>query len=133
VDDVIVTSQVDGMPQRVIVNELVQRLESQDPVRRFFGALKSGLQYRKLSGASIFDLLRSGLAMRKHERLTRTQMLMAANAPVLAKKAMSDGDPVHGYLPSGTVAGVIDDMPSCEELVQRIMAEAEQTLAALAK
>ena len=44
---------------------------------------------------------------------------MAANAPMLAKRAMEDGDPVGGYLPSGTVAGVIDDRPSCEELVGR--------------
>jgi NAD(P)H-dependent flavin oxidoreductase YrpB (nitropropane dioxygenase family) len=59
-------------------------------------------------------------------------MVMAANAPMLAKKAMDEGDPIHGYLPSGTVAGVIDDMPTCEVLVKRIMNEAEQTLAALA-
>jgi NAD(P)H-dependent flavin oxidoreductase YrpB (nitropropane dioxygenase family) len=70
--------------------------------------------------------------MRKSERLTRSQMLMAANAPMLAKKAMSDGDPENGYLPSGTVAGVIGDRPTCAELVQRIMQEAEQTLKALA-
>jgi NAD(P)H-dependent flavin oxidoreductase YrpB (nitropropane dioxygenase family) len=69
--------------------------------------------------------------MRKHERLTRAQMLMAANAPMLAKKAMQDGDPVHGYLPSGTVAGLIDDRPTCEELVRRIVEEAERTLKAL--
>ena len=44
---------------------------------------------------------------------------------------MTDGDPVRGYLPSGTVAGVIDDLPTCDELVKRIIHEAEQTLAAL--
>ena len=61
------------------------------------------------------------LAIQKNEKLTRSQMLMAANAPILAKRAMNDGDPVGGYLPSGSVAGVIDDRPSCAELVQRIM------------
>jgi len=133
VHDVIVTSQVDGMPQRVVENELVQRLETGSGLTRFAQALRSGLQYRKASGASIRELLRSAFAMRRHERLTRSQMLMAANAPMLAKKAMSDGDPVNGYLPSGTVAGVIEDLPTCAELVDRIMREAEQTLAALAR
>jgi len=57
--------------------------------------------------------------------------VMAANAPILAMKAMQDGDPVHGYLPSGSVAGVIGDRPSCAELVERIMDEAERTLKAL--
>jgi len=132
VNDVIVTTQVDGMPQRVIVNELVRSLESSSSVGLLFRALRSGFQYRRVSGASIRDLLHSALSIRQHERLTRSQMLMAANAPMLAKKAMSDGDPARGYLPSGTVAGVIDDMPTCAELVRRIMDEAAQTLEALA-
>jgi hypothetical protein len=38
---------------------------------------------------------------------------------------------VGGYLPSGTVAGLIEDRPSCAELVGRIVDEAERTLAAL--
>jgi NAD(P)H-dependent flavin oxidoreductase YrpB (nitropropane dioxygenase family) len=42
-----------------------------------------------------------------------------------------DGDPVGGYLPSGTVAGLIEDRPTCAELVARIIAEAERTLVSL--
>jgi nitronate monooxygenase len=132
VNDVIVTDRVDGMPQRVIVNELVHQLEASNPLFLFLRAMRSALQYRKVSGASIRELLRSALSMRRNERLSRAQMLMAANAPMLAKQAMTDGDPVGGYLPSGTVAGVIGDMPTCDELVKRIMAEAEQTLKSLA-
>ena len=44
---------------------------------------------------------------------------------------MEHGDPVGGYLPSGSVAGVIDDRPSCRELVNRIVREAEDALASL--
>ncbi|UCE87153.1 MAG: nitronate monooxygenase [Deltaproteobacteria bacterium] len=133
VNDIPITTQVDGMPQRVVMNELVQRLESSGSVRLLFRALRSGLAYRKLSGASIPELLRSALAMRRSEKLTRSQTLMAANAPILVKTAMVDGDPAHGVLPSGMVSGVIDDRPRCAELIERIMAEAEQTLAALAR
>ncbi len=129
--DVVVTTEVDGMPQRVIVNELVQRLESGTGVGKLIGALRSGLAYREVSGASTPDLIRSAFAMRRNERLSRSQMLMAANAPMLARKAMREGDPVNGYLPSGTVAGVIDDRPSCAELIERIVSEAEATLKAL--
>jgi NAD(P)H-dependent flavin oxidoreductase YrpB (nitropropane dioxygenase family) len=131
--DVVVTAQVDGLPQRVVRNELVRKLESGTAITRLLRALRSGLQYRRLSGASIGELLRSALALRASERLSRAQMLMAANAPMLARRAMLDGDPVNGYLPGGTVAGVIDDRPSCEELIRRIVDEAERTLEALAK
>jgi NAD(P)H-dependent flavin oxidoreductase YrpB (nitropropane dioxygenase family) len=131
VDDVRITTEVDGLPQRVIVNELVRKLEWANPVTRLVRALRSGLAFRKASGASLTELLRSALALRQHERLTRAQTLMAANAPMLARRAMVEGDPVGGYLPSGSVAGVIDDLPSCEELVVRIIEEAERTLATL--
>ena len=36
-------------------------------------------------------------------------------------------------MPSGQVAGLIDDLPSCAELVARIMTEAEQRLASLGR
>jgi len=133
VDDVVVTRQVDGLPQRVVRNELVRRLEATGRAGALLLALRSGLAFRKETGASLREILAAGLAMRRHEKLTRAQMLMAANAPILAKRAMQDGDPVHGYLPGGTVAGLIDDVPTCAELVERIVREAEQTLAALAK
>ncbi len=131
VSDVFVTSEVDGMPQRVVGNELVRKLETRGPLGRLVFALGNAMELRKTTGATIPELLRSGLAMRKNERLTRSQLLMAANAPMLAKKAMNDGDPVNGYLPSGSVAGAIGDRPPAGDVVERIVAEAEETLARL--
>lgn len=133
VDTVRVTSQVDGMPQRVVTNELVQRLESSSVFTRLLFALRNGLAYRKMTGASLTDLLRSALSMQRNERLTRAQTLMAVNAPMLARTAMQDGDPVRGYLPSGTVAGILTDRPPCAELINRMVAEAEETLKRLAQ
>jgi NAD(P)H-dependent flavin oxidoreductase YrpB (nitropropane dioxygenase family) len=133
VDDIRVTTEVDGLPQRVIVNEFVSALESGNALTRLARALRSGLAYRKLSGASIPELLRSAAAMRQGEKLTRTQTLMAANAPIFIQRAMVEGHPSEGVLPSGQVAGVIADVPSCAELVERIIAEAEARLADLAR
>jgi NAD(P)H-dependent flavin oxidoreductase YrpB (nitropropane dioxygenase family) len=131
VDDVIVTREIDGLPQRVVVNELVERLTRMGPLGRTLFALRNALAFRRATGASLGELLRSALALRRHERLSRSQLLMAANAPMLARRAMQEGDPVGGYLPSGTIAGAIDDRPSCAELVARIVEEAESTLKAL--
>lgn len=128
VTDVIVSTALDGLPQRMVNNELSQRLESAGPIRKLALAIRNALALRRETGAGIADLLRSALAMRRNQKLTNAQMILAANAPILARIAMTDGDPAHGYLPSGTVAGVIDDRPSCEALVSRIVAEAEETL-----
>ncbi|MCH7867950.1 MAG: nitronate monooxygenase [Myxococcales bacterium] len=132
VADVVVTRQIDGLPQRVVMNELVRRLEEASPLVRLLLALRNGLAFRKTSGASVSELVSSALKMRRNQRLTNAQTIMAANAPMLAKKGMAEGDPINGYLPGGSIAGVIDDIPTCEELIQRIMSEAETTISALA-
>ncbi len=132
VDDVIVTKEIDGLPQRMVTNELVHKLQHGTGLQRLWLAFRNALALRRETGASIADMLKAGLAMRQHERLTRSQMVLAANAPMLAKLALTDGDPVRGYLPSGSVAGLIDDRPSCDELVSRIVEEAERTLKQLA-
>ena len=57
---------------------------------------------------------------------------MAANTPVLLRAAMVDGRTDLGLMSSGQVAGLIDDLPSCAELIEGIMAEAGATLDRLA-
>lgn len=132
VNDIFVTKQVDGLPQRVIMNEFVGRLESSNPLATFLRALRSGLEYRKLSGASIRDLLTTALTLRRgDDSLTRTQMLMAANAAIFVRRAMVEGRPAEGVLPGGVVTGVINDRPTCAELIEKIVSEAERTLATL--
>ena len=56
---------------------------------------------------------------------------MAANTPMLLRAAMVDGRPDLGLMSSGQVAGVLEDLPSCAELIGRVMADAEARLAAL--
>ncbi len=126
-----ITTKVDGMPQRVVMNEFVNELESSSEVSLLIRALKSALAYRKLTGASIGELLRAAMSMRANEKLTRSQTIMAANAPIFIQKAMVEGHPSEGVLPSGQVAGVIEDLPTCADLIGRIIEEAEERLAAL--
>ena len=66
--------------------------------------------------------------MRKSMDLTWTQTLMAANTPMLLKAALVDGKLESGVMASGQVVGVIDDLPTCKELVDRIVAEADKVL-----
>ncbi len=129
--DVPVTTQVDGLPQRVVRNELVGELEASSSAGLLLRALRSALEYRKLSGASVGELMRAAFSMQQSDKLTRAQTIMAANAPILIRRAMVEGVPAEGVLPSGQVAGLIEDQPTCEELVLRIMQEAEEALGRL--
>ena len=67
--------------------------------------------------------------MRKNQELTWSQVVMAANTAVLIKKALVEGNTAAGVLPTGQVVGLIDDLPSCQELIDRIIGEAEKVLA----
>lgn len=130
--DVVVSTALDGMPQRMVANELLAKLEKAGPIRKLLLALGSARALQAETGAGTLDLLRSGLAMRRNEGRSISQTIMAANAPILARVGVSDGDPINGYLASGTVAGVINDRPTCDELIRNIVEEAEQTLKRLA-
>ena len=66
--------------------------------------------------------------MRTSMDLTWSQMIMAANTPMLLKAALVDGNVDSGVMASGQVVGVIDDLPSCAELIDRIMADADRVL-----
>jgi len=132
VTDTVVTEALDGSPQRVIRTELVDELERASGVTRLPRALSNALAFRKVTGTKVKDLLKEGLAMRKHQDLSLSQLAMAANAPMLIRAALVEGDPGVGVLPTGQVAGVIGELSSVAELLERIMAEADQTLQRLA-
>ncbi|MEV0169773.1 nitronate monooxygenase [Streptomyces sp. NPDC050803] len=131
VRDVTVTTAVDGLPHRMLRTELVDSLERSGRTKALFQAVRRAAAFRKLSGTSWPRMLREGRALRHGKDLTWSQVLLAANTPMLLKASMVDGRTDLGVMASGQVAGVIDDLPSCRELVDRIMAEAAQTLGAL--
>ena len=130
--DIIVSKAMDGLPQRMIMNELLTELEKASPLKKLFIAMRNGLAFRKHTGASIPSLLKSALAMSRDDDMTAAQAIMSANAPMIIQKAMVEGEPARGVLPSGQVAGVIDELLSCEKLIGSIVTEAEQRLALLA-
>ncbi len=129
VADTTVTTQVDGVPHRVLKTELVDQLESgRGKVLALPRALLNANRFKQMTGLSLRQMWREGNEMRASSGLTRTQMLMAANTPMLLKAALVDGKTASGVMASGQVVGVIDDLPSCQELIDRIVAEAEAAL-----
>ncbi|MGH8382845.1 NAD(P)H-dependent flavin oxidoreductase [Pseudomonas sp.] len=130
---VIVSRAIDGMPQRMIRNELLDELEASGSLKRWLLALKSGLAYRRHSGTSLTQLLASALKMRGSGELSAAQSLMAANAPMVIQKAMVDGQPAAGVLPAGQVAASIHSLPSCAELIEQIVRDAEARLGELSR
>lgn len=126
VNGTVVSREVDGVPHRVLATDFVRRLEHR--TARYPRALANAWKFRKMSGTSLPDMVREGLAMRKSQSLTWPQVLMAANTPMLLKAAMVDGRPEFGVMASGQVVGVIEDLPTCQELIDGIVAQASDIL-----
>ncbi len=128
VNGTVVTKAIDGYPQRVIRTDFVDNLESASFITRFYRAIMYAFAFRKLTGTSLLALLKEGLTMKKKEKLSWSQFIMAANAPMLTRATMVDGRVDVGILPTGQVVGCIDELPTVAELLTRILSEAEQTL-----
>ena len=132
--DTVVSIQVDGVPHRVLRTELVDQLESSRG--KFLALPRAGinaLKFRKMTGAKLSDMMREGLEMKKSMDLSYSQMVMAANTPMLLKTSLVDGKTESGVMASGQVVGIIDDLPSCADLIDRIITEANAVLADLAR
>ena len=131
--DTVVSTQVDGVPHRVLRTELVDQLESgTGKVFALPRAALNALRFKRLTGTPLAEMLKEGLAMRKSLDLTWAQMVMAANTPMLLKASLVDGKTESGVMASGQVVGVIDDLPTCADLVHRIIDEASSVLDSLA-
>ncbi|GAA2727775.1 NAD(P)H-dependent flavin oxidoreductase [Actinocorallia aurantiaca] len=126
--DTLVTRQVDGMPHRVLQSELVTELESTNSVSRTVRALRNAARFKKISGQSWKTMIQDGLAMKHGKDLTWSQVLMAANTPMLLKAAMVDGRPDLGVMASGQVVALIDSLPTCAELIESIVTQAEKQI-----
>jgi NAD(P)H-dependent flavin oxidoreductase YrpB (nitropropane dioxygenase family) len=129
--ETVVTRQVDGTPHRVLRTALVDGLERSGRMSGLARAVRSAARFRKISGMSWPAMIRDGLAMRQGRELSWSQVLMAANTPMLLKAAMVDGRPDLGVMASGQVVALIDDLPTCEELIDRIVTGAADVLRGL--
>jgi len=124
----VVTTRVDGAPQRVIRTPLVEHLEGAGRLGALPRALRNALAFRRQTGSSLASLLGEGRAMRKNDELSWSQVLMAANAPMMTKAALVEGRTDIGILPTGQVVGRIEELPSVAEVISGIVEEARSVL-----
>lgn len=131
-DGIIVTTKLDGIPQRMVRTKLMDRIERSGRLGMWLRAWEAGRQMKAQTGASWLDMLRSARAMTAHGAMPLQQAMMAATMPMLIQKAVVEGDIERGVMATGVVGGRINEVPTCQDLIDRIVAEAHARLAALA-
>jgi NAD(P)H-dependent flavin oxidoreductase YrpB (nitropropane dioxygenase family) len=124
----VVSTAVDGAPQRVIRTDLVDHLERSGWIRSLPRALANAHAFQRETDTSLLALVREGQAMKKGSGLSWPQVVMAANAPMMTKAALVDGRTDVGVLPTGQVVGEISELPTVADLIGRIVTEATAVL-----
>ncbi len=130
-EGIIVTTKLDGIPQRMVRTSLLDRIEKSGPLGMWLRAFEAGREMKRQTGASWLDFIKSAKGMTAHGDVPLKQAMMAATMPMLIQKAVVEGDIEHGVMATGVVGGRIADLPTCAELIQSIETEARQRIAAL--
>lgn len=123
-----VTLAVDGMRHRMVENPFINKLEAAGPIGRLWIALNSARKWKAQTGMTTGHMIKTFISAIKDDPGATSQVIMAANQPVLLQRSMVEGFPDEGILPSGQVAAAIDRLQSCEELIREIADEAETCL-----
>jgi NAD(P)H-dependent flavin oxidoreductase YrpB (nitropropane dioxygenase family) len=127
-DGTVVTDKVDGMPHRMLRTDFVESVTGSTRLRRLAPTVRRTRELKQQSGMSWVALARDGVRMKRAGERSAAQVALAANTPMLLKAGLVDGDTSAGVLASGQVVGLLDDLPSCAELIERVVAQAEAEL-----
>lgn len=127
--DTLYSDRFDGMPSRVLKTKVTEGMMK----RRFpVGSMLSGtIALKKKLNMSQGDFTRLVFSMLRGE--DKTNLLAQARFAgswLRLTKAVRDGDEKQGLLCVGQDCGGINDIPSCQEIVESIVAEAEGILKA---
>lgn len=129
--DIAVSTKVDGIPQRMILNPLLKRIEGSGKIAMWLRAMEAGLEMKRQSNMAWSDVLQTARGMTSHGEMPLSQAMMAAAAPMLIQRAVVSGDAENGLMATGVVAGRLTDLPNCADLIADIVRDAEGRLSAL--
>ena len=91
-DGTVVSTRVDGMPHRVLRTGLVEKLESGSRAARFQRGGAQRAEVQEDVEMTWRSMISDGLEMRHGKELTWSQVVMAANTPMLLKAGLVEGN-----------------------------------------
>ncbi len=126
VEDTICSEKIDGLPGRWLKSPAAIKLaEGKPPLLQ---ALSSALQINRMIDVPIFKLFLGGLKQRGVQDLARQAVSISG-----LKVAIDNGDLETGVLPMSQAVGLIKDIPTCKEVIERTVAEAQELLEGVGK
>jgi len=121
-EDAAVSLRYDGLRLRSIPGEKVKHYLGW--WSRPWEVAPSILSMKRAFKASLRDLAQGCMELRRY----RISLIQFVCGCAKIRTTLLDGEVEHGVIPSGQVAGRLHDIPTCQELIQRIVTEAEETI-----
>jgi enoyl-[acyl-carrier protein] reductase II len=121
VEDTICSEKIDGLPGRWLKTPAAMKLAGGKP--SFLQALSSALQIKRMIDVPFFKLFLGGLKQRGVQDLARQALSLSG-----LKIAIDNGDLETGVLPISQAIGLMTDMPTCKEVIERTVGEAQELL-----
>ena len=130
--DTLYSDVFDGMPGRVLKSPGAEAIMKSG--LSLSESMKSALEVKRILNLSFSKFLALSWSMMKSEE-GKSLLMQArqANGAIRHLKAINEGDEKEGFLFAGQCAGGIQDLPTCKELIERIVEEAEKRLEAVRK
>ena len=117
-EDTFRSDKIDGLPGRYWKNKAaLERAEGKVSLTQ---ALSSGWRIKKMLDVPFFKLFQSGLKQRGVQDLARQAVSVDS-----LKALQEPGDVNDIVVPLGQVAGRINDIPTCQDVIELTVAEAE--------
>jgi len=128
VEDTVYDERFDGVACRVVKNQGAEAvLKRRLPV---FEGVAGALRMKRELKLSMWDALRAGLSMAKAQEITMSRLPLLAVGLSQFARGTEEGDEETGLMLAGQDCGMINDIPACAEVIERIVAEAEEALQA---
>ena len=124
-EDTLYSDRFSGIPGRVLKTKMSERIAGQrivSPVK----ALSAAREISQMLEVPLWKLFLQSLKM----RTSIWSLARQASEAVGLRKAVEGGDIDLLTFPVGQVAGVINDLPTCKEVIDRTIAEAKEVLEA---
>ncbi|MBS3906363.1 MAG: nitronate monooxygenase [Syntrophaceae bacterium] len=118
-EDTICSEKIDGLPGRWLKNKAAIKMAEKRP--SLLQAFASGLRMKRMIDVPFFKLFLGGLKQRGVQDLARQALSLKG-----LQVAIENGDLETGVLPVGQAIGLIKDLPTCKELLERTVAEAQE-------
>lgn len=125
--DTLYSDVFDGMPGRVLKSKGAEEMmKGGFPL---FEGIRSALEVKRIMNISLGKFISLSLGMMKgDEKLSLFQQARFAVGASRHLQAINEGNEENGFMFAGQNVGGINDIPSCKELVERVVAEAEKVL-----